>query len=172
MYVFDASPLVVLGSAERLALLRLLDGECVLTERVHGEVVVAGREGGHADARRVARAVDDGVLSIRSVGEGGRFAELNDVEALSEADAATLALAADEGGTAVMDEAAGRDVADAEGIETRGTAFLVLSLVHDGHLTAAEGRTVVDELVEAGWYCSIDLYRRVQRTLDDLERDG
>lgn len=171
MYVFDASPLVVLGTAERLDLLAELDERCVLTERVHEEVVVAGRDGGHADARRVARAIDDGVLSVRSVDEDGRFADLSTVEGLSDADAATLALAADEDATAVMDETAGREIADAEGIDTRGTAYLVLSLVRDGELTAGEGRAVVDELVDAGWYCSTDLYRRIQRKLDALE-DG
>jgi len=171
MYVFDASPLVVLASADRVGLLSALDRECVLTERVHGEVVEAGRENGYADARRIAGAVDDGRLAVRAVDESGRFAALSETGGLSAADAATLALAAEEGGTAVMDETAGREVADAEGIETRGTAALVLGLVRDGDLSVDEGRAAIDELVDAGWYCSTDLYRRIQRKLDAFE-DG
>lgn len=163
--VFDASPLVVLATAERLDLLAHVD-ECLLTERVHEEVVTAGLEHGYADARRIARAVDDGVLSVRAVDETTRYATLADIDGLSAADASVLALGAQLDATVVMDEAIGREVADAEGIDSRGTAYLVLSLVRDGDLSAAEGRAVVDDLVDAGWYCSTDLYRRIERRLD------
>jgi predicted nucleic acid-binding protein len=172
MYVFDASPLVVLATAQRLGLLDTLDERRVVTERVYEEVVVVGRDRGYPDAQRIERAVDEGVVLVESVDEDSRFDDLSAVEGLPDADAATLALAAAEGSTAVMDETAGREVAAAEGIDTRGTAYLVLSLVRDGHLTVAEGRTVVDDLVEAGWYCSTDLYRRIQRKLDDLDGEA
>lgn len=159
-YVFDASPLVVLATAERLALLSHFE-ECLLPDRVHEEVVLAGREHGYADAHRVARAVDDGLLAVRTVNESDLFGTLGGVEGLSTADAAALALAAQVDGTVVVDEAIGREVAAAEGIHARGTAWLVLCLVRDGTLSAEEGRAVVDELVAAGWYCSTDLYRQI-----------
>lgn len=167
-YVLDASPLVVLASADRLSLLDHF-GECVCTDRVRAEVVVAGREHGYADADRIARAIDDGRLAVRPVDETGLFGTLVEIEGLSAADASVLALAAETEATVVMDETIGRDVADARGIESRGTPYLVLSLVADGVLSAEEGRTVVDELVDAGWYCSTDLYRRIRTKLDDIE---
>lgn len=171
MYVFDASPLVVLATAERLSVLEHVR-EPALTERVYEEVVEAGLAHGYADARRIERAVEDGLLTVQAVEEDDRFERLADAEGLSAADASVLALAADVEATAVVDEAVGRDIADVEGIDARGTAYLVLSLVRDGALTSDEARQVVDDLVEAGWYCSTDLYRRVQRKIDDLERDG
>lgn len=170
MYVFDASPLIVLATAERLALLERVP-EPTLTERVYEEVVEAGLAHGYADARRVERAVEDGLLTLRSVEESDLFGRLSDAEGLSDADASVLALAAETDATAVVDEAVGRDLAAAAGIDARGTAYLVLSLVHDGALTADEGRQVVDDLVEAGWYCSTDLYRRIQRKLDEMDDD-
>lgn len=169
-YVFDASPLIVLATAERLELLTHFE-TCLLTERVQAEVVEAGREHSYPDAQRIVRAIESGTLAVRAGDETDRFESLASIEGLSAADASTLALAGELGATAVMDEAIGRDVADAEGIETRGTAFIVLSLVRDGPLSVEAGRDAVDDLVAAGWYCSTDLYRRIQRKLDDLDED-
>jgi predicted nucleic acid-binding protein len=166
-YVFDASPLVVLATAEHLDLLGTFE-RCLTTERVREEVVDAGRDAGYADANRIARAIEDGRLDVWAV-EGDHFETVAAVDGLSTADASVLALAAEVDGTAVVDEAIGRDVADAEGIDARGTAYLVLSLVRDGTLTTAEGRDIVDDMVAAGWYCSTDLYRRIQRMLNDFD---
>ena len=167
-YVFDASPLVVLATAERLDLLAHFE-ECLLTERVHAEVVEAGREHGYPDANRIARGIDEGVLMVREVEADDQFRSFAAVDGLSEGDASTLALAAQADATAIMDETIGRDVAGVYGIETRGTAFLVLSLVRDDELLPDEGRTVIDEMVDAGWYCSTELYRKIERKIDAIE---
>lgn len=169
-YVFDASPLIILARAERFDLVTHFE-DCLLTERVHTEVVEAGQEHGYPDASRIARGIDEGVLAVRGVEADDQFRSFTAVDALSAADASTLALAAQADATVIMDENLGRDVASAHGIETRGTAFLVLSLVRDNKLSADEGRTVIDEMVDVGWYCSTDLYRKIERKLDVIEAE-
>lgn len=168
MLVFDASPLIVLASADHLEILESFDEALVVPERVRVEVVDAGIDGGHADARRLKAAIENSLLTVQQVGRTELFDELVDLDGLSEADAAVIACAAANDGIAVMDERFGRSIADAEGVVNRGTAFLVLSQVADGPLSPSEGKAIVDELIEAGWYCSTDLYRKISARLDEL----
>lgn len=168
MFVFDASPLIVLASANHLDVLASIDRQLVVPELVREEVVDAGIAAGHADARRVKAAIEDDLFTVEHVDRSTLFAELAALDGLSEADAAVIAHASATEATAVVDGRRGRSVAAVEDVETRGTAFLVLSQVADGPLTATEGKAIVDDLVDAGWYCSTDLYRKIDAKLDDL----
>lgn len=168
MYVFDATPLIYLATVERLSLVVEHVEEPVVPSPVQREVVERGLEAGHADARRVERAINSGALAVAPVPESDDFERIRRNQHLTDADAAVLAVTAERDAVAVMDEQYGRDVADAEGIETRGSAFLVLTLLRDGVVEAAEARTIVDEMVEAGWYCAPDLYARILGTIEDL----
>jgi predicted nucleic acid-binding protein len=153
--------------AASLDVVTAVDPDRVIPERVYDEVVTAGLDAGHADVRRVERAVESGRFDVVPV-DGGAFDRLCDNSALSAADAAVLALAADRDATAVVDERHGRAVADAEGIETHGTAHCVLAALRDGHLSADAARETVDDLLDAGWYCSPDLCARIVRTIEAL----
>lgn len=171
MYVFDATPLIYLAAAERLPLVDELPAPCVITERVYGEVVTSGIEQGHADARRVERAVDAGVLDVRPVAATDTFDRVRRNGKLSEADAVVLALADEHGATAVMDEQYGRDVADAEAITTRGTAYLLLRLLAEDVIDGDEVRETIDTMLDDGWYCSPDLYAKLTRKIDEMTRE-
>ena len=171
MWVFDATPLVYLATVDRLSLLTHLDEPCLVPERVYHEVVTRGLEEGHPEARRVERSVEEGVLDVVPVEETAAFARLQENPNLSGADAAVLARAAEHDGTAVMDEAHSRDVAAVEGIETRGTAYLLLLLVKNGEITADVARETLDAMLDAGWYCSPDLYAKLVGKLDELRGD-
>jgi predicted nucleic acid-binding protein len=168
MYVFDATPLIYLATVDRLAVVDALDGDCLLPRLVHEEVVTAGIEAGHADARRIEQAVEAGRFEVRNAPEAGIADRLAPNDNLNEADISVLALAADHDGVAVIDEQYGRTVADAEGIETRGTAFLVLHALSEGQMTATAAIETVDAMIEAGWYCAPDLYQSIVAKIDDL----
>lgn len=168
MYVFDATPLIYLATVERLTLVDELPAQSVVPDRVYQEVVTAGVEAGHADARRVDRTVEAQILTRQSVDDTETFERLRTNQSLSDADAAVLAIAASADATAVMDEQYGRDVADSEGIETRGTAYLVLQLLQTGVLTADEAQATIDAMLDAGWYCAPNLYARVRQRIDDI----
>ncbi|MDB9279186.1 DUF3368 domain-containing protein [Halorubrum ezzemoulense] len=70
---------------------------------------------------------------------------------------------------AVMDESAGRSAAEVEGVETRGTAYLVLAAVKDGQLSKAEGRDAIDAMIDHGWYVAPDVYTRIVGKLESFE---
>lgn len=166
--VLDATPLIYLAKAGVLHLLRELDEDTVVAEEVHREVVERGVAAGHPDAERVAREIRKGCLEIRNVEGTDLFERAVRNPNLSRADAEVLALADSVGGVAVMDESYGREVAESEKIEHRGTIYLVIELVKEDAIDPDEARDIVDEMINEGWYCSTDLYARILKRLDEF----
>jgi predicted nucleic acid-binding protein len=161
MWVFDATPLVYLATVDRLSLLSHVDEPRLVPERVYDEVVTRGPAERYPDARRVERGVEEGLFEAVTVEGTDTFVCLCENPNLSEAAAAVLACAAERGATVVMDEAYGRDVAAVEGIETRGTAYLLSLLVRTDDNTGEVARETLDGMVDAGWYCPPDLYAKL-----------
>jgi predicted nucleic acid-binding protein len=168
MWVFDATPLIYLAKVDRLALVQHLEASCVLPERVYQEVVETGLEQGYPDARRIERSVDADRFDIVAVETTPLLSRLQENSNLSDADVAVLACADAHDGVAVMDETYGRDVAAAEGITTRGTAYLVLKLASEGTISVDEARTVIDAMIDEGWYCAPDVYAKIIQKLESL----
>ncbi|WP_435195647.1 DUF3368 domain-containing protein [Natronomonas sp. EA1] len=168
MWVFDATPLIYLAKVDRLDLVQHLDGSCVIPDRVYEEVVEAGIEQGYPDARRIERGVENDLFDVVSVEPTALVSRLQRNDNLSDADIAVLARAAAHDGVAVMDEAYGRDVAATEGVTTRGTAYLVLVLASDGTISVDEARTVIDTMIDEGWYCAPNVYANIVRKLESL----
>lgn len=169
MFVFDATPLISLARADRISLLAELEADRLLPEVVYDEVVETGIAEGYPDARRIERCVNDGVLTVVTVSESDTCARLRDNPNLSDADAAVLACAHQRDAVAVMDESAGRDAAAAEGITTRGTAYVVLKLAREGAIDVDAARGTIDAMIEEGWYCAPDVYAKIVRTLDSIQ---
>ena len=169
--MFDATPLIYLAKADRLDAVETVDEPRVVPEAVHREVVTAGVEQGYDDARRIERAVEDGPLEVIAVDvdESPVATRLARYPGLSDADVAVLACAAARDAVAVMDEATGCSAAEVEGVETRGTAYVVLAAVRDGALSTAEGRTAIDAMIDRGWYVAPDVYAKVVGTLESFE---
>ncbi len=69
-----------------------------------------------------------------------------------------------------MDEAYGRTAAEVEGIETRGTAYIVLLCAKHEDISVSKAREIVDSMIEAGWYCAPDLYTKLVRKLESFEQ--
>lgn len=168
MWVFDATPLIYLAKVDTLALVDHLDERCVIPEPVYAEVVETGIEQGYPDARRIERAVEDGVFDVERVAHTAFSSRVEQNPNLSDADVAVLACARASDGVAVMDETYGRDVAASEGITTRGTAYLVLRLASQETISVDEARTTINGMIEEGWYCAPDVYAKIVRTLDSL----
>lgn len=168
MWIFDATPLIYLAKVDQLSLLEALDGSCVIPEQVYDEVVETGIEQGYQDARQIEQRVEDGLFDVVSVEATNIRTRLDKNDKLSQADVAVLAFANANDGIAVMDESYGRDVAATENVETRGTAFLVLRLVSDGAISSEEARDVIDDMLDAGWYCAPDVYRRIVQKIDSI----
>ncbi|ELZ50455.1 hypothetical protein C464_02605 [Halorubrum coriense DSM 10284] len=169
-WAFDATPLIYLAKAEGLGVVEALDEPRVIPEAVYHEVVTAGVEQGYDDARRIERAVENGLIDVVAVDTDGSAVatRLARHPGLSDADVTVLACADARDAVAVMDESASRSAAEVEDIETRGTAYLVLAAVRDGALSTAAGRDTVDAMVDRGWYVAPDVYTRIVEKLESL----
>nr|WP_276657604.1 DUF3368 domain-containing protein [Haloquadratum walsbyi] len=132
------------------------------------QVVETGLEQGYPDARRIERSVDADRFDIVSVETTPLLSRLQDNSNLSDADVAVLTCADAHDGVAVMDETYGRDVAAAEGITTRGTAYLVLKLASEGAISVDDARTMIDAMIDEGWYCAPDVYTKIIQKLESL----
>jgi len=168
MWVFDATPLIYLAKVDHLDTVQELADSCAIPDPVHDEVVITGVEEGYPDARQIQRSIEASLFEVVTVESSPLLSRLQENDNLSEADRAVLAYAATYDGTAVMDEQYGRDVAASEGITTRGTAYLVLTLAKDGALDVDEARDVIDEMIDAGWYCAPDLYSKIVQRLESF----
>lgn len=171
MWVFDATPLIYLAKAERLSHLSSLQEPRLVPQRVYDEVVTDGLEEAYPDVRRIQRHVEDGVFEVDQLEPTPLFERLETNQALSDADRAVIALAADRDAVAVMDEQHGRAVAQTEAVSTRGTAFLILLLAKDGHISTSEARTTLETMLDNGWYCSPDLYAKILEKLDTIRSE-
>ena len=170
-WVLDATPLIYLAKAERLDVIETLDEPRIVPEAVHHEVVTAGVERGYDDARRIERAVEDGLVDVVAVNtdDSSAATRLRRHPGLNDADVAVLACADARDGVAVMDESAGRSAAEVEDIETGGATYLVLAAVTDGALSTAEGRDAVDAMIDHGWYVAPDVYMKIVGKLESFE---
>jgi predicted nucleic acid-binding protein len=169
--VFDATPLIYLGKAKRLDVLAAVEHRLLIPGRVYEEVVGDGTKEGYPDAKRINERYRDGLFDRRTVEKDERFERLLNETTLTPADTAVLLLADEVDGVAVMDEKHGRAIAEVEHIDTRGTTYLLLSLVKGGDLPADEARETIDAMVSAGWHCSTDLYSKMLRTLEELRSE-
>lgn len=69
MLISDATPLIPLATVDQVALLAHPTAACVIPKPGYWEVVTAGVDTGHPDARRIEQAVENGVKSVVSVDE-------------------------------------------------------------------------------------------------------
>ena len=170
-WVFDATPLIYLAKSERLGVIETVSDPRLVPEAVCREVVTEEIEAGYDDVRRIERAAEDGRLDVVEVDLDSSpvATRLERHSGLSNADLAVLACADARDGVAVMDEAAGRSAAAVEGAETRGTAYVVLSAVKRGKLSAEAGREAIDAMIDHGWYVALDLYAKIIRKLESFE---
>lgn len=165
MLVFDATPLIYLGKTEAIEYLDQLDEEKVIPKKVYEEVVEKGNERGELDAKKIEKEVDDGVFEIVSESVDSIS------DALSQADLQVLKIAENLDGTAVMDETAGRNAATARGVETRGTAFIILNLQKKKILTREQAENTLNQIIDAGWYCSTDLYKEILEKIKEIDKN-
>ncbi|MFB6209048.1 MAG: DUF3368 domain-containing protein [Candidatus Nanohaloarchaea archaeon] len=161
--VFDATPLIYLSKIDYLEKLDQLGTEKIIPEKVFSEVVEEGKQSGEVDAERIGKAVEEGSFRVEE-------AEINEEhDKLSRADLQVLEIAEKEDGIAVMDEQYGRNIAEVEDIETRGTAYLVLRILKQEIIDMKEAKNAIDEIIDEGWYCSTSLYKDIIAKIKEIE---
>ena len=136
--IADASPLIALARVDGLGWLRALFNEVLVTDAVLSEVLTGGYAASEA---RINQAITAGWL--RAVQSQTNTPPLPD---LDEGEAASIRLALELGGKSLLliDERAGRAVAQELGLEVAGTAAVIGLAKQKGLIASA--RSVFEEL--------------------------
>lgn len=170
--VSDSGPLMWLAEAGRVGLLKTLFLEVVVPSEVYREVVLEGLRLGFSDALAVEEAEKEGWIKVKTLNGEERELSLRLAEGAREihvGKAQAMALARGMGAALLMDESCGRALAEALGVETRGTLYVVLRALRLGLLDGSEAKETVTRLVAKGMRLDPRLLARVLNEIDGHE---
>jgi predicted nucleic acid-binding protein len=154
LLIFDTGPLSHFARENWLGALKAVVGE---RTAVVPDVVVDELKRGLSSNSFVQAVLDAswiGRRDLQSVAEIERFAHYSSLLVAGDrnrGEAGVLALAATTGGTAVVDDLAGRKAAKRDGIPHTGTLGLLMQAIQSGLLTVALVSAIADDLL-AGAY--------------------
>ena len=131
----------------------------------HLPFVEHGRAKGHAGALVLGHLFEVKAISIVDPSDKRTLRTLRKVRGLEEPDAETLAVAKERDYRAVVDDLLARRVARTYGIDFVGTPFILLLATKSRLLAKQDALRTVDDMIEAGWRCSPELYRELTRTI-------
>ena len=163
--IFDATPLIYLARIGLANLLETIPAPKFASRSVFIEVVEHGRAKGHADALVLGHLFEVKAISIVDPSDKRTLRTLRKVRGLEEPDAETLAVAKERDYRAVVDDLLARRVARTYGIDSVGTPFILLLATKSRLLAKQDALRTVDDMIEAGWRCSPELYRELTRTI-------
>ena len=167
-YIFDATPLIYLAKTGLIAKLEKLEGKKIIPKSVFEEVVIKGMQKSVTDAKILEEAVNDKIFEIKEAADKSFLKKLAKNSSIDIADAEVLAIAKELNGIAIMDDSDAKKLANIAGINAKGTAFLLFRLLKKGLITKNEFRDKFNQIVESGWYCSVDFYAIVMDELDKI----
>jgi predicted nucleic acid-binding protein len=167
--IFDATPLIYLARIGLANLLETIPVPKFASGSVFTEVVEHGRAKGHADALALARLFEVKVISIVDPSDKGILRTLRKVRGLEQPDAETLAVAKERDYRAVVDDLLARRVARTYGIDFVGTPFILLLATQSRLLTKHDALRAIDDMIEAGWRCGPELYRKITRMMETVD---
>ncbi|MBM4467530.1 MAG: DUF3368 domain-containing protein [Chloroflexi bacterium] len=149
--VANAGPLIALAQIGHFSLLRSLYGELHIPPAVRDEVVASGR--GRPGAVAVSAAAWIRVVGVRDTTAVQLLRERLDA---GESEAIVLAIEL-EADLLLIDEARGRRVAEARGLNKTGTVGTLIAAKKRGLISAVT--PLLDELRAAGFRMSEELYQ-------------
>ncbi|HLD42166.1 MAG TPA: DUF3368 domain-containing protein [archaeon] len=165
LFVFDSAPLIYFGKTRVLEKIAKLNAKFVIPKTVYKEVVETGLEAGFEDAAYVKELVNSGLFVVKEVPISDKRKILAGID---EADMETLLLAKELKGAAITDDQKVRNLASLENTESAGSVYIILLLVKNKIITKIEAKSLIDKIIEFGWYCSTDLYTVIVESLATL----
>jgi predicted nucleic acid-binding protein len=166
--VFNSAPLIYLAKVGLSKVFEDLTGEKVTSPEVKREVVDEGNLKGVADAVVLERLFDRKVFQVVEPKDKEFLSRLLKTKGLHVTDAEVLALAKELDGLAVMDDEVARKTAKVYGIAYVGTPYVLVSAVLEGLVAKEKTKQVVNEMVSAGWRCSIESYAKIMEVLEKI----
>jgi predicted nucleic acid-binding protein len=166
--VFNSNPLIYLTKAGVSRIFEELQDDKVTSPTVKREVVDKGKLKGIPDAFALEKLFNRKVFKVCEPTDSSFLGMLASTRGLHLADAEVLALARELGGTAVIDDEVARKTAKIYGISYVGSSYLLMRAVCEGLISKAKAKQAVNDIVSAGWRCSVESYAEIIESLDIL----
>ena len=168
LLVFNSTPLIYLVKVGLSRVLEGLSGEKVTSFEVKREVVDEGKRRGVPDAVVLEKLFDGKVFQVVEPKDEEFVSRLLKTRGLHVTDAEVLALAWELNGLAVVDDEVARKTAKVYGIAYVGTPYVLVRAVSEGLVDKRRAKQAVNEMVFAGWRCSVESYAQIVEALDKL----
>ena len=168
LLVFNSTPLIYLVKVGLSRVLEGLSGEKVTSFEVKREVVDEGKRRGVPDAVVLEKLFDGKVFQVVEPKDEEFVSRLLKTRGLHVTDAEVLALAWELNGLAVVDDEVARKTAKVYGIAYAGTPYVLVRAVLEGLVAKERAKQAVNEMVFAGWRCSVESYAKIIEALEKL----
>ena len=166
LLVFNSTPLIYLAKVGLSKVLEDLKGDKATSPEVKREVVNEGKRKGVPDAVVLEKLFESRVFRIVEPKNKEFLSRLLKTKGLHVTDAEVLALAKELDGLAVVDDEVARKTAKVYGIAYVSTPYVLVRAVSEGVITRNTARQAVNEMVSAGWRCSVETYARIMEVLE------
>jgi len=169
--VFNATPLIYLTKVGLSRIFEQLKDEKLTSPSVKREVVDEGKRKGVADAIILEKLFLKGVFKIVEPKDKNFLESLLQTKGLHVTDAEVLTIAKEQRGTAIIDDEVARKTAKIYGISYAGTPYILAKAVSEEIVTKEKAKQAINEMVYAGWRCSIETYAKIMETIEKLAKN-
>ena len=164
--VFNSTPLIYLTKVGLSKVFESISSEKVTSQEVKREVIDEGKHRGVPDAVVLEKLFSSKVFRVVEPKDKEFLSRLSKTRGLHVTDAEVLALAKELGGLAVVDDEVARKTAKVYGIAYVGTPYVLVRAVSEGVITRDRACQAVNEMVSAGWRCSVETYVKIMEVLE------
>jgi predicted nucleic acid-binding protein len=163
--VFNSTPLIYLTQAGLSSIITDLKEEKLTSLQVKAEVVDKGKLKGVPDALALEKMFYNKVFKLCKPKDEAFLAQLSETRGLYLTDAEVLALAKEYEAIAVIDDEVARKTAQVYGIHYADTPYVLVRAVFEGLISKEVAKQAVNDMVSAGWRCSIESYSKIMELL-------
>ena len=166
--VFNSTPLIYLTRVGLSGVFDGLEEEKLTSPKVKREVVDEGKRKGVPDAVVLEKMFRSNVFRIVEPKDRELLSRLLETKGLNVTDAEVLTIARERKGLVVIDDEVARKTARVYGISYVGTPYVLMRAVFEGLITKERAKLAVNEMVSAGWRCSVESYAKIMEALEKI----
>jgi len=166
--VFNATPLIYITKIGLSKIFEELKDEKLTSPHVKREVVDEGKRKGVPDAIILGKMFKNNVFKVTETKNQKFLESLLETKGLHITDAEVLAIAKERNGIAVIDDEVARKTARIYGISYVSTPYILMKAVFQGLITKERAKQAINEMIFAGWRCSVESYAKIMGAIEKL----
>jgi predicted nucleic acid-binding protein len=166
--VFNSTPLIYITKIGLSNIFEELEDEKLTSLQVKKEIVDEGKLKGVPDAIVLEKLFENDVFRVVKPKNQDFLSRLQKTTGLHVTDAEVLAIAQEHKGLAGVDDEVARGTAKVYGISYVGTPYILMKAVFDGLITKDRAKQAINDMVFAGWRCSVETYAKIMEALGKI----